>query len=141
MVLAWENLQEVFVMLVGVVAVFVSLEVFHFITFFISLLSTSSLILPWATASATVLSGCFLPAGFFLTYTPSFVTQIRAWKPHPESSSVPALTKLSLLADAWTLTIDVWITRPLIFKLRQWVTKYRVKIELLNMFLLVQSHM
>ena len=141
MVLAWENLQAVFVMLVGVVIVFTSLEVFHFIAFFISLLSD---IIPHPSVSYREYYGfewVFFSGGIFLPYTPPFVTQIRAWKPHPGSSSVPALTKLSLLADAWTWTIDVWITRPLIFKLRQWVTKYRVKIELLNMFLLVQRHM
>ena len=33
MILAWENLQEVFVMLVVVLVVFTSLEVFHFIAF------------------------------------------------------------------------------------------------------------
>ena len=50
------------------------------------------------TTSATVLSGHFLPTGFFLPYAPSpkfleqFVTQIQAGTPHPGSSSVPALT-------------------------------------------------
>ena len=53
---------------------------------------------------------------------------------HPGCSSVPALTDLSLPADAWAWTIYVWITRPLIYQLRQWATKYRVKVELLNMF-------
>ena len=74
----------------------------------------------------------------FLPYTPSFVTQARAGTPHPGSSSVPALTELFLSADAWTWTIDVWITRPLIYQLCQWATKYRVKIEVLNVSL-VQS--
>ena len=36
----------------------------------------------------------------FLPYIPSFVTQMRSGKTHPGSSSVPALTKLSLPADA-----------------------------------------
>ena len=54
------------------------------------------------TASATVLSECFLPTGIFLPNTSSFVTQVRAGTPHPGSSSVPALTELSLQADAWT---------------------------------------
>ena len=59
-------------------------------------------------ASATVLSGHFLSTGAFLTYAPSptflarFVTQMWAGIPHPESSSVPALTELSLPAGAWT---------------------------------------
>ena len=60
------------------------------------------------TASATVLSGRFLPTGvFYLTllhrhFWHVFVTQMRAGTPHPGSSSVPALTELSLPADAWT---------------------------------------
>ena len=74
----------------------------------------------------------------FLPYTLSFVTQARAGTPHPRSSSVPALIELFLSADAWTWTIDVWITRPLIYQLCQWATKYRVKIEVLNVSL-VQS--
>ena len=86
------------------------------------------------TASATVLSGHFFSQTRVLPYTPSFVTQVRAGTPHPGSSSVPALTELSLPADAWAWTIYVWITRPLIYQLRQWATKYRVKVELLNMF-------
>ena len=58
------------------------------------------------------------------------------YTPHPGSSSVPALTKPSLPADAWTWTIHIVVTRPLIYQLRQWATKYRVKIKLLNMFCL-----
>ena len=56
------------------------------------------------------------------------------YTPHPGSSSVPALTEPSLPADAWTWTIHIVVTRPLIYQLRQWATKYRVKIKLLNMF-------
>ena len=48
------------------------------------------------TASATVLSECFLPTGIFLPNTSSFVTQVRAGTPHPGSSSVPAFTEFSL---------------------------------------------
>ena len=90
------------------------------------------------TGSATVLSERFLPMGVFTLY--SFVCDSgeRAGTPHPGSSSVPALTELFLSADAWTWTIDVWITRPLIYQLCQWATKYRVKIEVLNVSL-VQS--
>ena len=59
------------------------------------------------TASATVLSGHFLPTSvFYLALLPHilayFVTQMRAETPHPGSSSVPALTELSLAAEAWT---------------------------------------
>ena len=125
---------------------FTSLEVFSFHCF-----STSSLTLQWLhafytfspahrhynfstlfifIASATVLSGCFLP------YTPSFVTQMRAWIPTPSRIFLCACPYrvVPLPAVAWTWTIDVWSTRPLIYQLRQWATKYRVKIELLNMF-------
>ena len=71
----------------------------------------------------------------FLLYTPSFVTQIE----QKHSIQDPPLCLLSQScppADAWTWTIDVWIIRPLIYQLRQWATKYRVKIEPLNMFCL-----
>ena len=60
------------------------------------------------TASATVLSGRFLPASvFYLTllhrnFWHVFVTQMRAGTPHPGSFFVPALTELFLPADAWT---------------------------------------
>ena len=83
MVLAWENLREVFGMLV--VVVFYLTGGFSFHCF---------------TASATVLSGRFLPT--VLPYTPSFVTQMRAGTPLPGSSSVSARKELSLPADAWT---------------------------------------
>ena len=85
------------------------------------------------TASAPVLSGLFYRRRFLL-YITLLVTQMLLGTPHPWSSSVPVLTELSLPADAWTWTIDVWITRPLMYQLRQWATKYRVKIELLNLF-------
>ena len=60
------------------------------------------------TASATVLSGRFLPASvFYLTllhrnFWHVFVTQMRAGTPHPGSFFVPALTEMFLPADAWT---------------------------------------
>ena len=63
-----------------------------------------------------------------------FLTQMRAGTPHPGSSSVPALSELSLLADAWIWTTHIVVTRPLIYRMRQWTTKYRVKIKLMNMF-------
>ena len=57
------------------------------------------------TASATILSGCFLPTGvFYLALLPNilahFVTPMRAGTPRPGSSSVPAFTKFSFPADA-----------------------------------------
>ena len=94
------------------------------------------------TASATVLSGHFLPTDIFLRCTPSphfwyvFMTQMRAGTPHPGCSSVPALTELSLPADAWPWTTHIIVAKPLIYQLRQWTTKYTVKIKLLAMFLL-----
>ena len=84
------------------------------------------------TANAAVLSGRFFTLHSFVCDSDT------AGIPHPGSSSVPALTQLSRPADAWTSTIDVWITRPLIYQLRQWATKYRAKIELLNMFRLLK---
>ena len=92
------------------------------------------------TASATVLSGHFLPTDVFcLTllhwhFWHVFVTQMRAGTPHPGSSSVSALIELPFLADAWTWATHIVVTRPLIYQLRQWATKYKVKTELLNMF-------
>ena len=76
-------------------------------------------------------AGIFYPQAF-LPCTPSphclahFVTQMRAGIPHSGSSSVPVLTELSFPADAWS--------KPLVYQLRQWPTKYRVKIKLLNLF-------
>ena len=158
MVLAWENLQEVFVMLV--VVVFTSLEVFTFPGYFFlppalhpgfsgpwrPLPALSSTLATFGcftfarlfrrsfTASATVFEWVFFTHRHFFTDT--FVTQVRAGTPHPGSSSMPALTELSLPADAWTWTTHIVVTRLLIYQLRQWATKYRVKIKLLNMFCL-----
>ena len=61
---------------------------------------------------------------------------VKARTPHRGSSSVSIFTELSLPAEAWTWTIHTAVTRLLICRLRQWTTKYRVKIELLNMFCL-----
>ena len=44
----------------------------------------------------------FLPYAPSPTFLAHFVTQVRAGAPHPGSSSVSALTELSLPADAWT---------------------------------------
>ena len=84
-------------------------------------------------------AGIFYPEAFFTfhffhTFLTHFVTQIRAGTPHPGSSFVPALTELSLPAGTWTWTTHIVFTRLLIYQLRQWATKYRVKIKLLNMF-------
>ena len=56
---------------------------------------------------------------------------------HSGSSSVPALTEL--WPDAWPSDTDVRIIRPLVYQLRQWATKYKFKIELLNMFRLFKA--
>ena len=76
--------------------------------------------------------GIFYPQAFctlcsFTEFLTHFVTQMRAGTPHPGSSSVPALAQLSLPADAWTWATHIVVTRPLIYQLRQWATKYRVK--------------
>ena len=76
----------------------------------------------------------FLAYASSATFLEQLLTQMRAGARYPASSSVPALTELSLPAGVWTWTIDVGITRPLIYQLHQWATKYRVKIELLNIF-------
>ena len=79
----------------------------------------------------------FYPWMFFTLY--SFVLWLRRGQEHPiQNLPVPVLAKLSLLADAWPSTIDAWIIRPLIYQLHQWATKYRVKIELLNMICLLK---
>ena len=92
-------------------------------------------------AIITFLGFSFLPRVLRFWVGAFYPTLLRLWlrcghehPPHPGSSSVPALTELSLPVVAWTWTIDVWSTRPLIYQLRQWATKYRVKIELLNIF-------
>ena len=139
MVLAWENLQEVFVML-AVVVVFDLTGFFYFHCFSISsvilLLPIDRFFTPIFTGSATVFSKLFLPTGIFYPTFLHFVTQMWAGPSHPRCSSVPAFTELSLPADTWTWTIDVWVTRPLIYRSHQWATKHRVKIGLLNMFCL-----
>ena len=88
--------------------------------------------------SATVLSGHYLTTGvvYLLFHHPHFwhVLWLRCRQEHPGSFSVPSLTELSLPGNAWIPTSHIVVTRPLIYQLRQWGTKYRVKIELLNMF-------
>ena len=60
------------------------------------------------TASATVFvcafftHRCFFTLHSFPTFLVRFVTQMWTGTPHSGSSSVPALTELSLPADAWT---------------------------------------
>ena len=87
--------------------------------------------------------GIFYPQAFFTlhsfpTFLARFLTQMWAGTPHPGSSSVPTLKELSLLADAWTWTTHIVVTRQLIYQLRQWARTYRVKIEVLNMFCLLK---
>ena len=82
-----------------VAVVFTSLEVFHSLFF--------DVIPHFCAFSSHLYRECYaFNRAFFthkrcLPYTPSFLTQIRAGAPHPGSSSVPALTKSSLSADAW----------------------------------------
>ena len=173
MVLAWENLQEVFVMLLVVVVVVVVAVVvvvlphwrfLHFWATFpchrhstLASQAREGLHQPWAlhwllsvalllpVFSITALpqalrfwAGVFDSQAFFTlhsfpTFWNIFVTQMRAGTPYPGSSSMPALTKLSLLADAWSWTTHIVDTRPLVYQLHQWAMKYRVT-KLLNMF-------
>ena len=107
--------------------------------------------LPWLLSFALLLPGffvtvllrslrfwvsIFLPAGVFcLTLLPHILARFcdsdAAGTPHPGSSSMLALTELFLPADAWTWTTHIVDTRPLIYRLRQWATKYIVKTSLL----------
>ena len=94
--------------------------------------------LPWLLSVALLFPGfsvtvyrkrfgferAFLPTGaFYLALRPHilacFVTQMLAGAPYPGSSSVPALTKLFFLADAWSCTIHIVDARPLVYQLRQ----------------------
>ena len=68
-------------------------------------------------------AGVFYPQAFlilhsFLTFRHIFVTQMRIGTPHPGSSSVPDLAKLSLPADAWSWTTHIVDTRRLVYQLR-----------------------
>ena len=83
--------------------------------------------------------GVFYPQAFFNlhsfpTFWHIFVTKMLAGTPHPGSSSVPALTELFLQADAWSWATHMVDTGLLVYQVRQWATKYRVKTKLLNMF-------
>ena len=143
---AWEKLQEVFVILNIVVVVFLTKSFLRFRATFPchrhstvasqvhenhhqlwvlpQLLLIALLFRHIFTAFATVLSGYFfthrrtLPCPSSSHFWPRFVAQIRARIPHPGSSSVPGLTKLFLLADAWPLTTHIVVTRRLIYQLQ-----------------------
>ena len=89
--------------------------------------------------------GIFYPEVFFTlrsfsTFLTRFVTQMHAETPHSGSFSVPVFTELSLSADACIWTTHIVVTRPLIYQLRQWSTKYRVQIKLLNIFRLFKVY-
>ena len=151
MVHAWENVQNVFVMLIVV-------AVLPYWRFFIHCFPTSSLTLLWAIAwflhpfytfssahnvvihgtfilsflgfSVTILlqalwfwAGIFYPQAFFTTFWRIFVTQMQAGPPPPGSSSVPALTELSFPAVVWPWTTHIADTKPLCYRFRQWATK------------------
>ena len=78
--------------------------------------------------------GIFYPQAFFTLHCFTKIFETVCDSDDPGSSSAPTLTELSLSADAWTWSTHIVVTRPLIYQLRQWATKYRAKIELLNMF-------
>ena len=148
MVLAWDNLQKIFVILVLVVVLLHG-------RFFIHCFLTSSFILPWAiakfihseiysqyfhlnfsglfrhifTASATVLKRRFLLTGvFYLALLPHILARFCHSDAGRNTPSRILLTKLFL-----PLTTHFVDTRPLVYQLRQWATKYRVT-KLLDMF-------
>ena len=81
----------------------------------------------------------FLPTGnFYLALLPHslthFMTQMRAGTPHPGYSSMPAFIELSLMTGAWFWTTHIADSRPLVYQLCQWASKYKLKAKLLNMF-------
>ena len=163
MVLAWENLEEVFVMLVVVVVLphwrflrfWTTFSCHRHSTLFFQALEGLHQLwaLPWQLSVALILPGfsvtvlpralrfwvgVFLPTGFFILHSyPTlwhvFVTQMWAETPYPGSSSVPVLIKFSLPADAWSWATHIVDARQLGYQLDQWATKYWVK-TLLNMF-------
>ena len=92
-----------------------------------------------STVGATVLSRYFLPTGvFYLTLLlhifGTFCDSDAGRNTLSRILLCAAHTELSLPADPWTGTTHIVVTRPLVYQLRQWDTKYRVEIELLNMF-------
>ena len=106
-VLAWENLQEVFVMLVVVVPHLLLFDVF-IILFFIHCFSTSSLTLPWAIARFLHRFYTFSPAHcrvihdtFILTFLGPSVTVLlrllRIW----ECFLLSGVFYLTLFPDIW----------------------------------------
>ena len=48
--------------------------------------------------------------------------------------NTPSRILLCACPDAWTWTTHIIVRRPLLYQLRPWATKYKVKIKLLNMF-------
>ena len=163
-VLAWENLQEVFVMLV-VVVVFCFLlhwRVLHFPATFPchrhSTLASQAReglhqpwVLPWLLLVALLFPGfsvtvlpralrfwvsVFYPQTFFTLcfFTDIFGTflWLRCGKEHPIQDLPLCMPSQSC---PFRLT-NIVVTRPLIYQLRKWAMKNRVKIKLLNMFCL-----
>ena len=66
----------------------------------------------------------FYQSGIFYLYSfPTFshVLWLRCGQEHP---IVPALKMLFLPADAWSWTTHILHTRPLVYQLRRWATKY-----------------
>ena len=142
-VLARENLQEVFVMLLVVAVAFPNWR------FFISLLFDVILHLsvsyrrvfipilyfqpsssqsdsrhfhfkfPGPFRHSLPLALRFWASVFYLSLLPHtlahFSTQMRAGTPHPGSSFVLAPTKLCLPVDAWSWTTHIVDTRPLVY--------------------------
>ena len=70
----------------------------------------------------------------FPTYRHVFAKQMRTGTPYPRSFSVAAFTKLSFPADERSWTTHIVDTRPLVYQLCQWATKYKVTSLLHNIF-------
>ena len=170
MVLAWEKLQEVFVMLVVVAVALPPWRFSFFIAFWrrlsffreLSPVFYTHFILFQPSSSQSDLqhfhltflglprvlrfwAGVFYPqALFYLALLPyvlvHFVIQMRARTPHPGFSSVSTNTKLSFPADAWSWATHIVDTRPLVYQLHQWATKYKVTKLCFNQPIVVQSH-
>ena len=79
-------------------------------------------------------AGMFHPLMFFTlhsfpTFFGTFVTQVRVGTSYPGSSSVPALTELSLSTDAWTWTTHIVVKRPLIYQLSSEPRRTEIKLN------------
>ena len=97
------------------------------------------------TASATVLSGHFSPTDvFYLAFLPHIFD---TFCDSSEGRNTPSRILLCachhrVVPSGWGMEFNysIVVTRPLIYGLRQWTTKYRVKIKLMNMIRLFEVY-